>query len=130
MKSQYELEFIFPVTPKLLFNHISTEEGLSKWFADKVYIKNKAISFFWSNNQSDAIILAYKECKFVKFSWQDDLDEKNGCFVEFSIFPTNNNSGTLLKIVDFTDPDEKEENIMLWNSNIEKLKRSMGVSNP
>ncbi len=129
MKSQYELEYIIPVSPKLLFSHIATEEGLAKWFADKVYIKNKTITFVWSNSQHNAIILGYKDCKYLKFSWQEDIDENNGCFIEFSILSISNGSETLFKITDFSEVSEQEDNVVLWNCNIEQLKRSIGVAN-
>ncbi|NSW44799.1 MAG: SRPBCC domain-containing protein [Bacteroidales bacterium] len=127
MKELIELEFVLPVSPKLLYQLISTEEGLSKWFADRVIIQNENISFYWSKQRADAKILAQKECKFIKYAWNEDIEEKNNFFFEISIISTNENT-TTIKITDFSEPDEKNENIMLWNTHIDKLKRAMGIN--
>jgi len=128
MKELIELEYVLPVSPKLLYQLISTEEGLSKWFADRVIIQNENISFYWSKQRLDAKILAKKECKFIKYAWNEDIEEKNNCFFEISIISTSENNTTIIKITDFSEPDEKNENIMLWNTHIDKLKRAMGIN--
>ncbi|HNV94892.1 MAG TPA: START-like domain-containing protein [Bacteroidales bacterium] len=128
MKEQYELEFVLPVSPKLLYQLISTEEGLSKWFADRVNIQKDNLTFVWSKENYEAKILAQKECKFFKYAWLEDIESNNNYFVEFSISSNQNDNSTILKITDFTDPHERNENIMLWNSNIDQLKRAMGIN--
>jgi len=127
MKELIELEFVLPVSPKLLYHLISTEEGLSKWFADRVIILNQNISFYWSKQRIDAKILAQKENKFVKYAWLEDIEDKNNCYFEIAIHSTNENS-TTIKITDFSDPEEKNENIILWNTHIDKLKRAIGIN--
>lgn len=128
MKEPYELEFVLPVSPKLLYQLISTEEGLSKWFADRVNINKENMTFVWSKQNYEAKILAQKDCKLFKYAWIEDIENKNDYFVEFSIASNNNDNTTILRIIDYTDPDEKNENIMLWKSNIDQLKRAMGIN--
>ncbi len=128
MKEQYELEFVFPVSAKLLYQLVSTEEGLSKWFADRVDIQKEQINFYWSKQIHEAKILGQKECKFFKFSWSEDIEDSNEYFVEFAVNPSGNDNSTVLKITDFTESDEKNENILLWNTNIDQLKRAMGIN--
>lgn len=127
MKEPFEIEVLLQVSPKLLYKFISTEEGLSKWFADKVNIVNDKIDFYWSKSKHEAKILAQKEAKYFKFSWIEDYNDGNSCFIEFSILPTNQDNVTMLKIKDFSECDEKDANILLWETNIEQLKRSLGI---
>lgn len=128
MKEQYELEFVLPVSAKLLYKFISTEEGLSKWFADRVNIQKEQINFYWAKQIHKAKILKQKEYKFFKFSWLEDTENGNQYFVEFAISPSENDNSTVLKITDFTESDEKNENILLWNTLIEQLKRALGIN--
>jgi len=124
MKEKIEIEVVLQITPKLLYKLLSTEEGLSKWFADKVLIKNNEIEFYWAKDKHEAIIIAQKENKFFKFSWKDDTDY----FVEFSILPTEQNNLSVLKITDFANNEDKETTLLLWNKNIKQLKQSIGLS--
>lgn len=128
MKEKLELEFVLTVSPKLLYQLISTEEGLSKWFADRVNIQKDKLTFIWSKQKYEAKIIAQKDCKFFKYAWLEDVENKNNYYVEFSISTNDNDNITTLKIIDFTDSDEKNENIILWNSNIENLKRALGIN--
>ncbi|MCX7862754.1 MAG: START-like domain-containing protein [Bacteroidales bacterium] len=127
MKELFELEIVLQVSPKLLYQFISTEEGLSKWFADKVNITQNKIEFFWAKSRHEGQIIAKKDQKYFKFSWIEDIEENTGCYVELTVIPTEQSNVTLLKIVDFSELDEKEANILLWHTHIEKLKRSLGI---
>ena len=44
-----------------------------------------------------------------------------------NILPTTQDNITLLKIKDFSELEEKEANILLWQTHIEQLKRSLGI---
>ncbi len=127
MKKPFEIEVILPVSQKLLYKFISTEEGLSKWFADKVLIHNNKIEFYWAKSKHEAVILAQKEPKFFKFSWIEDVEEKNDAFIELTIFTSNEDNLVTLKITDFSEDEDKDANLVLWETTIDKLKRSLGV---
>ena len=77
MKEPFEIEVLLQVSPKLLYKFISTEEGLSKWFADKVNIYNDTIEFYWSKTKHEAKIISLKEPKYFKFSWLEDISDAN-----------------------------------------------------
>lgn len=128
MKEQYKLEFVFPVSVKLLYQLVSTEEGLSKWFADRVDIQKEQINFYWSKQIFKAKIIGKKEYKFFRFSWIEDIENNNDYYIEFTVDASNNDNSTILKITDFTESDEKNENILLWNSNVDQLKRAIGIN--
>ncbi len=128
MKIHFEIEVVLPVSQKLLYKFISTEEGLAKWFADKVLInKENNIEFYWSKSKHEASILSQKEPKYFKFSWIEDLEAKNDAYIEFCIIPSSEDNLVTLKITDFSEEEEKDDSLLLWESTIEKLKRSLGV---
>ncbi len=128
MKIKIELQYVLPVSPKILFMLISTEEGLSKWFADKVNITGKDIIFQWSKDIEKAIILSIKENKYFKFAWEYDVLQNNDYFVEFLLLNTTEQNNVVLQITDFSEEDEIEANTILWNNNINKLKRVLGIN--
>lgn len=128
MKIKIELQYVLPVSPKILFMLISTEEGLSKWFADNVNIIGKDIIFRWSKDIEKAIILSIKENKYFKFAWEDDVLQNNDYFVEFLLLNTTEENNVVLQVTDFSEEDEIEANTILWNNNINKLKRVLGIN--
>jgi len=43
---KFELEYIIKSSPAILFNYLSTPDGLSQWFADNVNIKDNKFYFY------------------------------------------------------------------------------------
>lgn len=127
MKELIKLEVLLQVSPKLLYQFISTEEGLSKWFADKVNIINNKIEFYWGKTKHEGQILSKKEFKYFKFSWLEDLKNHSDYYIEFYLMPTDQPNFTILKITDFTESEERDAIMLLWQSHIEQLKRSLGL---
>ena len=124
-KSKFEIEYIINTSPTILFNCLSTPSGLSEWFADNVNLKNNIYTFIWDDSEQSAKILKKKSNKFIQFKWVDD--EYKESYFEFSIQVDEMTSDVSLIITDFAeDEDEKEEQIMLWEQQIENLKRAIG----
>ena len=48
-------------------------------------------------------------------------------YFEFRIETSNLTKNVALTIVDFAEPEDKEDSIMLWDSQIDNLKRLMGI---
>ena len=51
MKSKYELEYTINSPTRLLFERLSTPEGLSEWFADNVTVDGGIFTFFWAKTE-------------------------------------------------------------------------------
>lgn len=126
MKLKYELEYTLNCSPKVLFSRLSTPEGLCEWFADNVTVEGDIFTFLWKKSESKARLAALKESKFVRFEWVDDNDEESNYF-EFRINIEELSGSLALIIIDFADPEEKEDAIYLWDSQISDLKRVLGV---
>ena len=123
---KYELEYTLNCSPKVLFSRLSTPEGLSEWFADNVIVEGDIFTFLWEKSESKARLAAYKENKFVRFEWIDmENDESN--YFEFRLSVEELSGSVALIITDFADPEEKEDAVYLWDSQITDLKRALGI---
>ncbi len=123
---KYELEYNLNCSPKVLFSRLSTPEGLSEWFADDVTIDGDMFTFRWGKSESKARLAILKENKLVKFEWDDDSVDKESNFFEFRIIVHDITGDLALLITDFAEPDEKEDAIYLWDTQINDLKRNLG----
>lgn len=126
MRVKFELEYNLNCSPKVLFSRLSTPEGLGDWFAEQVNVDGDMFSFFWNNTESKARLSALKDNKLVRFEWIDESDEESNYF-EFRINIEEVSGSLALIIIDFSEPEEKEDAIYLWDSQINDLKRMLGI---
>ena len=111
---------------EVLFSRLSTPEGLGEWFAEQVNVDGDLFTFYWNNSQSKARLAAMKENKMVRFEWLEmEYEETN--FFEFRISVEELTNELALIITDFAESDEKEDSIYLWDSQINDLKRALGI---
>jgi hypothetical protein len=126
MRLKFELEYTLNCSPKVLFSRLSTPEGLSEWFAEKVNVDGDLFSFFWNNSESKARLSAMKDVKMVRFEWIGMENEESNYF-EFRINVEELSGSLALLITDFSEPEEKEDAVYLWDSQINDLKRALGI---
>jgi hypothetical protein len=110
----------------VLFSRLSTPEGLGEWFADQVNVDGDLFSFYWNSSESKARLSALKENRLVRFEWVG-LENEEENFFEFRINIEELTGDLALIITDFAEPDEKEDTIYLWDSQINNLKRALGI---
>ena len=125
MHHKIELEYLFNCSPKALFSRLSSPEGLSEWFANKVDAEKDLFTFIWDKTESKAKLSAIKENRLVRFEWLDDEGEDN--YFEFRISVHELTNDLALIITDFANPEEKEDTIFLWDTQITDLKRVLGL---
>ncbi|MCU0408502.1 MAG: START-like domain-containing protein [Bacteroidales bacterium] len=125
MRIKYELEYTLRCSPKVLFARLSTPEGLGEWFADTVTADGDLFNFSWRDSASEARLSALKENRLVRFEWPGmDDDETN--FFEFKILLQELTGDVALVITDFSEPEEKDDAVFLWDSQVSELKRVLG----
>lgn len=107
----------------LLWNYITTENGLNQWFADDVKIENKNYVFTWGKSSQTAHLLGYRTGMYIKMRWEGDLP---GVYFEMRITVNELTDTTMLSITDFAEDGEEDEVEDLWTSQIESLKRLLG----
>lgn len=125
-KEKFLIEYDFKkVSPTLLWNFISTSVGLEEWFADKVVNEDKQYTFYWNKNPQTALLVGSRVGVFVRFHWLDDTEGKT--FFEMRITSSELTGATMLSVTDFADSDELEDLRELWDNEIERLQRRLGV---
>jgi uncharacterized protein YndB with AHSA1/START domain len=125
MKEKFHIEYVFnTVSRRSLWNHLTTPPGLSSWFAERVEIKDKTYLFRWKKEQQEAEVIQMKPEVCVRYRWLDDDDS---VYFEFLIHTVELTGAIALEITDFAEPDEKQDAIGLWDTQVEELKRTLGV---
>ena len=123
-KQQFQQEYIVNCSAEMLYQRISTPSGLSEWFADNVNLEDDVYSFFWDGNEERAKLLEKKSPEFIKLQWEDEEDEE--CYFEIRIRPDQMTGDLAIVVTDFAEEDEKDEAILLWDTQISKLKHILG----
>lgn len=125
-KVKYTKEYIIKASNKIIYQCLSTPSGLSEWFADDVNIKNDVFTFFWDGSEEQARLLSKKREELVRFRWLADEEEGDEYFFEMRIKVDDLTGERALIITDFAEEDEVEDNGLLWDSQIDKLKQVIG----
>ena len=123
-REKFELEFIFKASPGLLYSFMSNSENLVMWFCDAVEIKKDRYDFYWEGSKESAILVERVEDSKLVFKWIDAEDEEE--YLEFDMYKSPITNETILKITDFADSDEVEDQIELWESQIDELHKVLG----
>ena len=123
-REKFQSEFVINASPSLLYNYISNPSGLSEWFADNVNSRGEKYTFIWEGDEQSAFLIKSKQDTYVRFQWEDDEDTKY--FFELNIVEDDLTGDVSLMITDFADSDELEESKLLWESQIEDLKKILG----
>jgi uncharacterized protein YndB with AHSA1/START domain len=124
-KEKFHIEYVFDmVSKRSLWNHVTTPPGLSCWFADEVIISGDKYIFCWKNTREQAELLSIKPENYVRYRWEGD-DEN--VYFEFRIHTIELTGAVTLEVTDFTEPSEKTDAIALWDTQVDELKRTLGV---
>ncbi len=125
MKNMLKLEYTINSSPSVLYKQLSTPSGLSEWFADDVNLKGNTFTFIWDGAEEQAEMILKKENKFIRFRWLE-ADDKDA-FFEFKIHQHELTRDVALEITDFADEDNADDVRNLWDSQISRLKHTMGL---
>jgi len=120
---KFVLEYIFIASPKLLFHYISTPQGLSEWFADKVTLEDDIYHFYWEGSEQQAVISSGSELEYIRFKW---LDQEFDNYFEFKIDTSSIYNEVTLIITDFEFEENIESAESLWDNAINKMLRILG----
>ena len=127
MKEIFQLEYVLgKVAQSVLWNALSTADGLSCWFSDKVEEKEDIFTFHWGKSQQSAQKLQSKTNSHVRFRWDDEEDVRS--YFELRISVSEISEDVTITITDFCESsDEMEELTDWWNTKIEELQKALGM---
>ena len=109
-----------------LWRMISQIDGLSEWFADEVAMdENESVyTFTWGKSDSQAEIVQSRPQVSVRYRW---IDDDESVYFEFRLRKLDLSGDMTLEVTDFAEPDDKGDAITLWESQVEEMKRRLGV---
>ena len=97
----------------------------SAWFSNDTKINGKTFSFYWGKEEvRTATLIAQRNGVYVRLRWDD---ESTYTFFEMRISFNEITREHTLVITDFAEPDERQDQADLWDSQIESLKRQSGM---
>ncbi len=121
-KVKLQLEYLINCSPKVLYDRLSTPSGLAEWFAEDVSVQGARYTFKWKGAEEVADIVMHKEHKLIRFSWIDEPET----YFEFRITQDELTSDVSLLVTDFSEPEETDEIVSMWNNHINDLKHVVG----
>jgi len=125
-KTKFTIEYpLKSASLNVLWSSISTPLGLAEWFANGVKVNDNEFSFTWEDNKQTAILIQSKPTVFVRFQWEEDVDSEY--YFELKIASIEITGDLALVITDFAVSSEKDDLILLWNKQIEVLRRKTGI---
>lgn len=125
-KEKIELEYPLKVKSiNILWNTVGTPFGLSEWFANDVNVSGEEYIFSWDNYEQTAVLLGVKPNEFIRLQW--DEDEDTDYYFELRIVKHELTGDLSLLVTEFAEPDDKEDEIMLWDKHIDDLRRKLGI---
>jgi len=123
-KEKFHIEYVFDkVSKKSLWNHITTPPGLSSWFSDDVMIDGDYYIFKWDKEEQKAEVISVKPETSIRYRWA----EEESVYFEFIIHTIELTGSIALEVTYFDEPKEKEDAIDLWDTQIDELKRTLGI---
>ena len=125
-KTKFKIEYqLRSASINILWNSISKPLGLAEWFADGVTVKDNEFIFSWEGHEQAALLDQTKTNSSVRFQWDEDSDTE--FYFELKIIMLEVTGNLALVITDFAELDEKEDLILLWDKQIEVLRRKTGI---
>ena len=127
MKEKFQIEQLLKTSPKILDSKLTTVEGLSEWFADDVNIRNGQYFFMWDGYEEEAALLSHKTNNYIRFQWQTDIDEELDTYFELAYSLDPMTQAIMLTITDFSEAGDKDSSILMWEQQLQKLRRLIGA---
>lgn len=124
-KGKFTLEFILHAPVTLLYDFLTTPNGLAEWFAEEVDLRNDTYKFNWDGAIQYARIMSAKLDNHLRLRWMDKAD---GTYLEFRIQPDELTNEIALIITDFAESeDDMRTSRQLWEAQIQRLMKALGT---
>jgi uncharacterized protein YndB with AHSA1/START domain len=124
-KGKFQMEYIIHTPVTLLYDFLTTPNGLAEWFADGVDMKNDVYTFDWDGQKQNARIISAKIDTYIRMRW---LDKPEGTYFEFRLDQDELTNEVSLTVTDFGEsPDDIATSRRLWDSQIHRLVKALGT---
>ena len=128
-KTKFAYEYEINASKKMLYPYFTTASGLAQWFADDVNIDEDGnFNFIWEGLDHKAKLVAHRTNAYARFEYirptKSEDDEPD--WVEFKIDLNELTETTFIKVVEYSDFDDQEEQAELWEGLLHNLKEIVG----
>ncbi|MBW4760374.1 START-like domain-containing protein [Prevotella denticola] len=130
MSRKIELEYELKTrSGSAVWTLISTPIGMMKWLADEVTLEGETATFVWGDplrehDTHTATVIEMVKNSHIRLHW-DSSD--SDAYWEIRMFHSEIAGNYHLAVTDFTEDDEPEDLVRIWDQNIERLHRITGV---
>ena len=130
MSRKIELEYELKTrSGSAVWTLISTPIGMMKWLADEVTLEGGTATFVWGDplrehDTHTATVIEMVKNSHIRLHW-DSSD--SDAYWEIRMFHSEIAGNYHLAVTDFTEDDEPEDLVRIWDQNIERLHRITGV---
>ena len=130
MSRKIELEYELKTrSGSAVWTLISTPIGMMKWLADEVTLEGETATFVWGDplrehDTHTATVIEMVQYSHIRLHW-DSSD--SDAYWEIRMFHSEIAGNYHLAVTDFTEDDEPEDLVRIWDQNIERLHRITGV---
>jgi uncharacterized protein YndB with AHSA1/START domain len=128
-KTKFTHEYEINASKKMLYPYFTTPSGLAQWFADDVDIDEDSIfNFKWEGEDHKAKMVSHRTNSFAKFIFlkTDKSEDDDPDWVEFKIDLNEMTQTTFIRIHEYSDFDDKEEQAEVWEGLMHSLKETVG----
>ena len=130
MSRKIELEYELKTrSGSAVWTLISTPIGMMKWLADEVTLEGETATFVWGDplrehDTHTATVIEMVKNSHIRLHW-DSYD--SDAYWEIRMFHSEIAGNYHLAVTDFTEDDEPEDLVRIWDQNIDRLHRITGV---
>ncbi|HLW21121.1 MAG TPA: START-like domain-containing protein [Cyclobacteriaceae bacterium] len=132
VKNKFVADFQINTSRKIIYPYLSTASGLSQWFADDVTInEDKVYNFVYDGEDHFAKAVIMRSNHNVKFEFFDPRaaegeEQTDHSFIEFRLDENELTQTFFLRVIDYSDAYDDEEQESIWESLIGTLKEIIG----
>jgi uncharacterized protein YndB with AHSA1/START domain len=128
-KRRFEMEYPINASPRLLFPYLSSASGLSQWFCDDVRLDpDHRLNMVWDKQNHYAEIAVQRPGRSIRYVFLDErkqpLNDAN--FLDFSLEYSKITDSVFLRVTDYSDHSNAQEQQELWDGLVGKLREQVG----
>ncbi len=127
-KTRFTFEYEFNASKKMLYPYFASASGLAQWFAEDVNVDEDGnLNFIWEGIDHKAKLVSHRTNSYAKFVFLENNEEgPDSDWVEFKIDLNEMTETTFVKVTEYSEFDDKDEQTMLWDGLLQSLKELVG----
>lgn len=128
-KRRFEMEYPINASPRLLFPYLSSAAGLSQWFCDDVRLDpDHRLNMVWDKQNHYAEITLQRPGRSIRYVFLDERKQplSDANFLDFSLEYSKITDSVFLRVTDYSDHSNAQEQQELWDGLVGKLREQVG----